>query len=89
MKMLALILLTGVSLVGTAGIAPAQYYGGGPYYDNPGPFYRGPYREPRYYDDERYERRRYYPDRRVYRTWNGCPPRYTIQDGICKPYRGY
>jgi hypothetical protein len=22
-------------------------------------------------------------------TFNGCPPRYTIQDGICKPYRGY
>ena len=24
-----------------------------------------------------------------YRTWNGCPPHYTIQDGRCKPYRGY
>ena len=24
-----------------------------------------------------------------YNTWNGCPPRYTIQDGVCKPYRGY
>jgi len=24
-----------------------------------------------------------------YRTWNGCPPYYTIQDGRCKPYRGY
>ena len=22
-------------------------------------------------------------------TWNGCPPNYTIQDGVCKPYRGY
>ena len=22
-------------------------------------------------------------------TWNGCPPYYTIQDGVCKPYRGY
>jgi hypothetical protein len=22
-------------------------------------------------------------------TYNGCPPRYTIQDGVCKPYRGY
>ena len=21
-------------------------------------------------------------------TWNGCPPNYTIQDGVCKPYRG-
>jgi hypothetical protein len=24
-----------------------------------------------------------------YRTWNGCPPYYTVQDGVCKPYRGY
>jgi hypothetical protein len=24
-----------------------------------------------------------------YNTWNGCPPYYTIQDGVCKPYRGY
>jgi hypothetical protein len=20
-------------------------------------------------------------------TWNGCPPRWTVQGGICKPYR--
>jgi hypothetical protein len=24
-----------------------------------------------------------------FNTWNGCPPNYTIQDGVCKPYRGY
>ena len=24
-----------------------------------------------------------------YNTWNGCPPNFTIQDGVCKPYRGY
>jgi len=22
-------------------------------------------------------------------TWNGCPPNFTVQDGVCKPYRGY
>jgi hypothetical protein len=22
-------------------------------------------------------------------TINGCPPNYTVQDGVCKPYRGY
>ena len=22
-----------------------------------------------------------------YRTWNGCPPRWTVQGGVCKPYR--
>lgn len=21
------------------------------------------------------------------RTWNGCPPDWTIQGGVCKPYR--
>ena len=31
--------------------------------------------------DRRYQRR--------WNTWNGCPPNYTIQDGRCKPYRGY
>jgi hypothetical protein len=24
-----------------------------------------------------------------YRAWNGCPRGFTVQDGICKPYRGY
>src|SRR5262249_17354276 len=23
-----------------------------------------------------------------YRTWNGCPPGYTVQGGECQPYRG-
>ena len=23
-----------------------------------------------------------------YQTWNGCPPNYTIQGGVCKPYQG-
>jgi hypothetical protein len=26
---------------------------------------------------------------RGYRGWNGCPRNYTVQDGVCKPYRGY
>lgn len=30
--------------------------------------------------DRRYQQRRYN---------NGCPPNFTIQDGRCKPYRGY
>ena len=32
--------------------------------------------------DRRYQQRRY-------NTWNGCAPNFTIQDGRCKPYRGY
>jgi hypothetical protein len=23
-----------------------------------------------------------------FRTWNNCPPNYTVQDGQCKPYTG-
>jgi len=43
----------------------------------------------RYYDNQpyAYEYARGYNGR--YSSWNGCPPRYTIQDGVCKPYRGY
>ena len=24
-----------------------------------------------------------------FQTWNGCEPGWTVQDGLCKPYRGY
>jgi hypothetical protein len=24
-----------------------------------------------------------------HRSWNGCPRGFTVQDGVCKPYRGY
>ena len=52
------------------------------------------YHEPRYYYDEpRYyqpgygEQGYYAPGR--YRSWNGCARGWTVQDGLCKPYRGY
>ena len=51
---------------------------GGPGY-GPGPGYGG-----RYMNEEGFS-----PPSRRWRTWNGCPPRYTVQDGLCKPYRGY
>jgi hypothetical protein len=90
MKKLVFILLAAASLVGTAGVASAQGYGGGGYYGGPGPYYGDRYRE-RYYDsDDRYYRggRGYYPPGR-YRTVNGCQRGWTVQDGLCKPYRGY
>jgi len=31
---------------------------------------------------------RYSPPSRRWNTFNGCPPRYTVQDGLCKPYSG-
>ena len=87
MKKLALILLAAASLVGMAGAASAQWYGGGPYYGRPDPYYGDRYRAP-YYDDRGYYRGGYYPPGR-YRTWNGCQRGWTVQDGLCKPYRGY
>jgi hypothetical protein len=43
------------------------------------------------YDEPRNQRRSQYypPDRRRWHTSNGCQPHYTVQDGLCKPYRGY
>jgi hypothetical protein len=34
-----------------------------------------------------YYYRRYYNSYGGWRTWNGCPPDWTIQGGVCKPYR--
>jgi len=88
---------------GAADIAQAQFYfeyGERPryreryYYDE-----RPRYRE-RYYDQRPAYGRRYAPPsygqggwHRPMRARNGtlqcASPRYTVQDGICKPYRGY
>jgi hypothetical protein len=88
--------LAAASLLGTAGIAWAQW-GGGYYGDR---YYGDRYRQ-RYYDDDRYYRRGYY--RRGYDRQGGyrgglyyprsrdnpyCPLNWTIQDGRCQPYRG-
>lgn len=88
MKKFSLAILTIASLAGMAGTAFAQTYydDGGGYYVDPSPYYGPRYRDRYFYDDDRYERR-VYRDR--YRQWNGCPPHYTVQDGVCKPYRGY
>ena len=92
MKKLAFILLAGASLLGTAGIALAQGYYGGGY--GPGPYYGDRYRE-RYYDDRRYYRGRggyAYPTAACYYVYGRricCPGGFTVQDGVCKPYRGY
>ena len=43
------------------------------------------HRDYRYYNDGP----RYYPPNPKWHTSNGCPPHYTVQDGLCKPYRGY
>jgi hypothetical protein len=60
--------------------APSPYYAPGLYGPPPGAYYGGPPRYPR-------EAMYYRPGR--YKTWNGCQAGWTVQDGLCKPYRGY
>lgn len=88
MRNLALLVLASVSLMGMPSVASAQWYGGGYYYDDDPPprHHRRHYRER--YDDDRYYRGRHYREQPRYRTWNGCPHGYTVQDGVCKPYTG-
>jgi hypothetical protein len=31
---------------------------------------------------------RYSPPNPAFKTWNKCPPNFTVQDGLCKPYTG-
>jgi hypothetical protein len=66
--------------------APPRYYGPSPYY---GPGYGPPPPSAYYGGGPRYsgEAMYYRPGR--YRTWNGCQPGWTVQSGLCKPYRGY
>jgi hypothetical protein len=89
MKPLVLTVLAAASLAGSAGAAAAQPWPGGFYDDDRGPYYRHRYRERDYTDHDRYYHRREYRERRGYRTPSGCRPGFTVQDGVCKPYRGY
>jgi len=82
MKPFALVGLATGLLLSIIGVASAQSYGSNrPLYrepDRPHPHYRG-----RFYQGPGY----YRPGR--YRTWNGCQRGWTVQSGLCKPYRGY
>ncbi len=62
------------------GVNPPRPGASDPSYAPPSqPYYRS-YSEP--------GGRRYYRPGR-YPTWNGCQQGWTVQDGLCKPYRGY
>jgi hypothetical protein len=61
-------------------MALAQYYPYPPYPPPPPP-------RPYYYGDG--PPQRYYPPSPRWQTWNGCAPNFTVQDGLCKPYRSY
>lgn len=75
---------TGAAAIGLSAPAGAQGF----YFNAPGihvhvghPYHR--YYGPRYYD--------YAPGYYGggWATYNGCRPGFTIQDGVCKPYRGF
>ena len=53
------------------------------------PYYYRHHRYNRYYGGEPYAYQYYRRPYGRWHTYNGCPPRYTVQDGVCKPYRGY
>ena len=82
MNRLTLLTLAVAALFATVGAASAQMYNSGPGY--------GMHMDQRY--DRNYRRDNddwRYRGRHHRRTANGCPPHYTVQDGVCKPYRGY
>lgn len=98
MKKSTLLALIAGAIISLEGSATAQ----GIYLDfgnNPGPRYRDYDDGPRYRDRERFRGERYGDrgdrgDRGYYRpggykTFNGCQNGWTVQDGLCKPYRGY
>jgi len=91
MRTLALTTFAAAALFAAAGTASAQMYYSGPGYSvQIGPRYD--YDEPRYYrrHHQRYYAEDYGPRERHFRSRGGrCPPHYTVQDGVCKPYRGY
>jgi hypothetical protein len=59
-----------------------------------GPPPRGYYREAPVVEPQlrldfgRRDESRYSPPNPTFKTWNNCPPNFTVQDGLCKPYRG-
>jgi hypothetical protein len=72
------------------------------YYEpEPQPRYYEPEPQTRYYEPEPpvtgpefrldlggREEPQYSPPNPAFKTWNNCPPNFTIQDGLCKPYKG-
>ena len=105
MKKLALSLFTALSLLGTAAVAAPQHHQDTRrHYVAPRPHFAPRYVAPRiryaappayyaapsyYYYAEPEPEPDYYYGYNPYGTYNGCPPGYTVQDGACKPYRGY
>jgi len=61
---------------------PPAYYLPPPDYEYEPPVDRGP--QLRFDTDEA----QYSPPNPSFKTWNNCPPNFTVQDGLCKSYKG-
>jgi hypothetical protein len=83
MKIFILVVAAVISMSGPA-VAQGIYLDLG--LGGPRQGYQEEYNQPRIYREERRDRGYYRPQ---YRTWNGCQNGWTVQDGVCKPYRGY
>ena len=90
--------LTAISTVAKAedGCGRGWYYNGRRCVPQDEPNYRREYRRD-YYEDRgpqlrlnlgRRDEPRYSPPNPAFKTWSNCPPTYTVQDGLCKPYTG-
>jgi hypothetical protein len=67
---------------------PQRYYGPPPRYSEPPPRYYEPPGPQLRLDLGGRDEARYSPPNPAFKTWNNCPPNFTVQDGLCKPYRG-
>lgn len=84
MKKLVILTLASAALFATIGGASAQIFYSGPRYESDrAPRYDRDYDRGYYRGDDRRDRRH---NRRVVQK---CRPHYIVQDGVCKPYRGY
>src|SRR6266498_3744291 len=86
------------------GCGRGWYYNGRRCVPMDAPMYRRDYGPPQYRGDYgppvdrgpglrldlggRRDEARYSPPNPAFKTWNNCPPNFTVQDGLCKPYRG-
>jgi hypothetical protein len=86
------------------GCGRGWYYNGRRCVPMDAPMYRRDYGPPQYRGDYgppvdrgpglrldlggRRDEARYSPPNPAFKTWNNCPPNFTVQDGLCKPYTG-
>jgi hypothetical protein len=84
MNKLTILAFAAATLLAATGAASAQYYTGPGFGDHIGPRY-----DESQYHRRGYDRERYAEDRGYRRSRLHCGPHYTVQDGVCKPYRGY